>query len=181
MITIAEPLDLTRLCGIAAYGSAALACAAAWAGARRAGTSLRLALVLALIDVVLLLDMVFNWRWMLHQIFVDTATRENVYGQRRGPQQAALILLLVVFLAVCALPLRRLRGRGGAILAAWGAIFAAGLWLVEIISLHQVDHILYHTVGPIFSVAFLWIAAGLITSIGILIEARRVIQAAENL
>lgn len=175
MIAIAEPSDVTRLCGIAAYGSAALACIVAWAKAKRAGASLPAARVLAVMNGILLLDMVFNWRWMLHQLFVDAATQKRVYGERHRPQEAALGLLLGIFLLACFLVLRRLRGRGGAILAVWGTLCAAGLWLVEVISLHAVDHILYHTVGAIFSVAFLWIAACLMTSIGILMEARRAI------
>jgi len=42
------------------------------------------------------------------------------------------------------------------------------VWCVEVVSLHAVDHILYHSIGKWMVVSALWILACFMTSIGIL-------------
>jgi hypothetical protein len=48
------------------------------------------------------------------------------------------------------------------------------LWCIEVVSLHAVDHVLYHLLGPWMLVSLVWVFAGLATSVGILIDARQV-------
>lgn len=95
----------------------------------------------------------------------------TAYGTGVHAQEAALVALADLFYAICCFVLRLFRGRYGAVLAVWGACLAIGLWLTEVISLHAVDHVLYSRLGSLLYVCCLWIAASLMTSVGILIDA----------
>jgi len=119
-----------------------------------------------------LLDMVFNWRWMLHQFLMDEATKAALYASRRGPQALVLAALVLLFAFGLWIAWRRLRGRTGALLAAAGALLSLVLWCTEVVSLHQVDHILYRPIGARMTVSFLWLFACLTTSVGILVDSQ---------
>jgi hypothetical protein len=132
----------------------------------------RFAARLAVFEGLLLLDMAFNWRWALHQFFMDEASKAALYASRRGPQALVLAVLVLMFLFGLRMSSRRLRGRTGSLLAATGALLSLVLWCTEVVSLHAVDHILYHPIGEWMVVSFLWVVACLTTSVGILMDAR---------
>ncbi len=121
----------------------------------------------------MVLDMVFNWRWMLHQQLMDLALRSNEYDLRRSPQRIAIVVLTLLLVLGVILALRVLRGRTGALLAVSGVLLSLVLWCTEVVSLHAVDHVLYHLLGPWMLVSLVWVCAGLATSVGILIDARQ--------
>ena len=132
----------------------------------------RLLALLTVFEGCLLLDIVFNVRWNLHQLFMDEATTLTLYASRRGPQALVLIALVGVFLFGLRMTSQRLRGRGGAIFAVSGALLSLVLWCTEVVSLHAVDHIMYHPLGKLMTVSFLWILACTLTSFGVLIESK---------
>jgi hypothetical protein len=173
MIASEEWLTPTRATGIVAYGVAMVCCGLAWARTRRLGTNSQLAALLTAIEGALVLDMVFNWRWMIHQQLMDLAQRRNEYEIRRSPQLIAISILAVLLLVGLLAALRMLRGRAGALLAVSGVLLSLVLWCTEVISLHAVDHILYHPLGPWMIVCLVWVSAGLMTSVGILLDARQ--------
>ncbi len=113
MIASGEWLTPTRATGIAAYGVAMICCAIAWAKGRRLRTVSQLAALLTAIESALVLDMIFNWRWMLHQELMDLAQRWNEYDLRRSPQRIAIVVLTVLLLLGVIFALRVLRGRTG--------------------------------------------------------------------
>jgi hypothetical protein len=165
-------MNPTRAAGMAAYGVATLCCGIAWVRNRRL-PKVSPAGGLTLLEGALLLDMVFNIRWLLHQFFVDVAQHHNEYAARRAPQVVA-DTLLVALLCLAAFPaLRRFRNSPAALLAVFGGMLSIFTWCAEVISLHQVDTILYHPVERWMAVSFLWIAACLMTSISILIDTHR--------
>jgi hypothetical protein len=168
MTTIGEWLNPTRAVGLMAYGTAVTCCGIAWVREKNQRQDWRLAALLTLIESTLLLDIAFNWRWMLHQLLMDIAEGAHEYQVRRIPQLIALIILAgLLFLGLLAV--RRLsRGRGGTRLAASGALLSLVLWCIEVVSLHQVDHVLYYRLGKIMAVSLLWVLACLMTSIGML-------------
>jgi hypothetical protein len=173
MIASEEWLTPTRATGIAAYGIAMICCGIAWAKGRRLRTVSQLAALLTAIEGALVLDMIFNWRWLLHQQLMDLAQRWNEYDLRRSPQRIAIVVLTVLLLLGVLFALRLLRGRTGALLAVAGVLLSLVLWCIEVVSLHAVDHILYHLLGPWMLVSLVWLFAGLATSAGILIDARQ--------
>jgi hypothetical protein len=174
MIASEAWLTPTRATGIAAYGVAMICCGIAWAKGRPLRTVSQLAALLTTIEGALVLDMIFNWRWMLHQQLMDLALRLNEYDLRRSPQRIAIVVLTVLLLLGVIFALRVLRGRTGALLAVSGVLLSLVLWCIEVVSLHAVDHVLYHFLGPWMLVSLVWVFAGLATSVGILIDARQV-------
>jgi hypothetical protein len=173
MIASEEWLSPTRATGIAAYGVAMACCGIAWARTRGLRTVSQLAALLTAIEGALVLDMFFNWRWMLHQELMDLAQRWNEYDVRRSPQRIAIAILAVLLVAGFILALRILRGRAGALLAVSGVSLSLALWGTEVVSLHAVDHVLYHSLGQWMVVSLVWVFAGLMTSVGILVDARQ--------
>lgn len=173
MIASEEWLTATRATGIVAYGVAMACCGIAWARARRRRTISQLAALLTVIEGALVLDMVFNWRWMLHQELMDLAQRWNEYEVRRSPQVIAIAILTVLLVVGLIAVLRILRARTGALLAVSGVLLSLVLWCTEVVSLHALDHVLYHLLGPWMVVSLVWVFAGLMTSVGILIDARQ--------
>jgi hypothetical protein len=168
MITIGEWLNPTRAIGLLSYGTAATCCGIAWVREKNQRQDWRFAALLMLIESTLLLDIVFNWRWVLHQWLMDTAQRAHEYQVRRIPQLIVL-MSLAGFLLLGLLRVGRLfRGRAGFSLGVSGVLLSLVLWCTEVVSLHQVDHVLYYRIGKIMTVSLLWILACLMTSIGML-------------
>jgi membrane-bound metal-dependent hydrolase YbcI (DUF457 family) len=172
MITSGEWLSPTRAIGLLAYGTAVSCCAIAWIRTKARHGASQLAAAFTLIESALLLDMVFDLRWRLHQLFVDFAKQEHEYALRRLPQEI-VITLLVGLLLFSLLAARRLfRDTFSARLAVSGVLLSVILWCVEVVSLHAVDHILYHSLGGVMTVTLLWILSCSMTSVGILLDPR---------
>jgi hypothetical protein len=172
MITSGEWLNPTQAVGLLAYGMAVTCCAIAWIRTKARHGASQLAAAFTLIESALLLDMVFNLRWKLHQFLMDIAMQEHEYSMRRLPQVIVIALLggLLVFSLLAAQ--RLFRDRAADRLAVSGILLSVVLWCVDVISLHAVDHILYHTIGKWMLVSALWIVACLMTSIGMLMVSR---------
>ena len=171
MIASGDWFNPTRATGLAAYGAALVCCTIAWMRTRMR-TKGRLAFGLMGIEGVLLLDIAFNWRWMLHGLVGGYAQSHHEYEQRRLPQVIALVILAGILFIGLITVLRIFRKRVGALLAVSGALLSLVTWCVEVVSLHAVDHVLYHSIGNVMVVSALWIMACLMTSVGVLIEAR---------
>jgi hypothetical protein len=169
---IAIGLNTTRAVGLVAYGTAVTCCGIAWVRARNRRQDRQLAGLLMIIEITLLMDIAFNWRWALHQFLMDVAQRVHEYQVRRVPQLIALMILAGLLL-LGLLAVRRIsRCRRGTSLAVYGALLSLILWCTEVVSLHQLDHLLYYRLGKIMVVSLLWILACLMTSIGILSVSR---------
>jgi hypothetical protein len=168
MITSGEWLNPTRAVGLLAYGTATICCGIAWMRAKARHQEGRLPAFLMLIESVLMLDIAFNWRWMLHQLVGDFAQRRHEYELRTEPQFIADVILVALLLLGLLVVRRFFRGRGGASLAVSGVLLSLVVWCTEVVSLHALDHVLYHPLGKIMAVSLLWILACLMTSIGML-------------
>ncbi len=81
-------------------------------------------------------------------------------------------LLAILFVSLY-FSLRLFRAKPGALLAVSGALLSLITWCIEVVSLHQIDAVLYHQVWGFMVVSFVWIAGCLMTSVGILFESRR--------
>lgn len=153
--------------GMAAHLLAAIVCGCAWVQNRRRFYSFRLVPILAMLEAVLFLDAMFNWRWILHGFLAKTAVANGVYGQRRLPQVLSLLALSGMASYALSLACRRFRGRPGAILAIFGGLFSAALWLVEVISLDATDIALQARLGPVMVVAVVWVLTSAASATGI--------------
>jgi hypothetical protein len=173
MIANGEWLTPTRASGMAAYGVAVTSCGIVWARARSARKIRKIAAWLTAIESVLLLDMIVDGRWVLHQFFVNIAQNQHEYDLRGSPQLIVVTILVGILLVSLFFSLRLLRARIGALLAVSGVLLSFITWCIEVVSLHQIDALLYHQVWRFMVVSFIWIAGCLMTSAGILFESRR--------
>jgi hypothetical protein len=142
---------------------------------RRDGVA-RLALLVATVELLLSFDMVFEWRLAFHTLLADLFMKHNLYGQRSWFQGTSLLVLGAALMFVLASVFRRLRARPGALMAVSGLSMSVTLWLTEIISMHDVDMSLYHTVNGVMVIAFLWAMLCAVTILGVGIEARRAVS-----
>ncbi len=176
MIPSEEWLSPTRATGVVAYAVAAVCSAIAWARARRVRAVSRLAASLTAIESLLVVDMLVNIRWILHDIFATAAQRRHEYDLRHLPQLLFVAFLLGILFVGLISTAQLYRARIGAVLAVSGVLLSLTTWCVEVISLHQVDAILYHSIGRWMTVCIVWITASMLTSVGILIDARQAFQ-----
>jgi hypothetical protein len=169
MIAAVISISPTQEAGIVSHLVAAVACGAAWA---KSNLRNRLTATLGLLELFLLFDCVFNWRWLLHGFLVKTAMQLSVYDERTLPQEALTTLLSIATLVAAAAATKDSWYRPGACLAICGGLISAGLWAIEVISLHAIDAILERKVGPILIVASLWTVSSALVMLGVLWDAK---------
>jgi hypothetical protein len=171
VIYIAGSLSPTRIIGLTANVFALTSCAIAWVRGRGVPHRRQLAIVFAALESMLLLDMVFNGRWLLHDFLAHLAVAASLYGERSGPQRVAIGLVGTAVVAAIGLALWFFRSRPGAALATCGAILSLCCWCVEVISLHDLDSLLYLRVDGVTFVRLAWAGCSLMTGAGILWDA----------
>ena len=165
--TAAESLNPVKAGGMATYLIASVACGLT--AVRTVNPRItRLAVVLGLIQAVLLLDIAFDWRWRLYDLLRSQAEAHHWYEQRHWPQIVVLVTLAAALVAGMAAARRRFRSLPGAALAVEGSLLSIGCWMMEVISLHATDSILYHHVGLLMIISFVWLLTCAMTIAGIL-------------
>jgi hypothetical protein len=172
MVAIVGGPSLTRIAGVIAYAAGLAFCTGRWRQIRKRGRGSNLFAALALVQLVLLLDNVFNLRWKLHAVVDWTAASLGVYELRRGPQLLALCGLAALAVVLVWLIVVRFRERMGAALALGGTLLSVVLRCAEVVSYHNADAVLYRQVGGVMVVALAWIGLALVTCLGIWIDAR---------
>lgn len=136
----------TQVAGLLGFAASTLACL--WAARRRHSGGWAL---LALVHAALWIDILLNTRHRLHDVVNAALTASGLYESRVW-LQAALLLALAA-LAVFAWRARR---RAGLAVVATAVLIA--LMLVEAISWHESDRMLYTHVGPLLLIAYAWLA-----------------------
>ena len=136
----------TQLAGLLAFAASTLACV--WAARRRHSGGWA---ALGAVHATLWLDILLNTRHRLHDV-VNAGLRALGLYESRVWLQAALLLGL----AVVAVLAWRARRRAGVAVGATMVLIA--LVLVEAISWHESDRVLYSTLGPLLLIAYAWLA-----------------------
>jgi hypothetical protein len=172
MVAVSEWVSPTRMTGLLAYTASFLACAARWANYRKNRVSDRPFALLAMVQFCLLLDMFFDWRWKLHDFWMQEATLLGVYDQRRTTQVLAIGLLSLAAVFATVSILVRFRRRVGFALAFTSTLWSVGLWCSEWVSLHQLDGVFYHMVGQVMMVSLFWAGFALVACLGAWLDGR---------
>jgi hypothetical protein len=168
MSSIPVWLNPTQIIGLTANLLAMVLCGVAWAKVSGPPHRNRLAAILAILEAALFVDMLFNGRWKLHDLLAGEAKATGLYAGRTDPQIAVLFLLAGFALAGLGFTVWRLRKRPGAFVAACGGLLSLICWCAEVVSLHAVDAMLYHTIHGFMAVSLVWITCALMTGLGIL-------------
>jgi hypothetical protein len=151
MIEVGD-INATQLAGLLAFGAAALACARA-ARARQQ----RLWWKLAAISTGFALEAVLGLRHRLRGAVDIWLQGEGLYDSRT-PAQIGLLVLCALLLAWAVWGLAGLRRAGPhARVAATACAVTLCLFVIEAISLHGVDALMYANIGPVRAVGWVWV------------------------
>lgn len=139
--------DYTQIVGIMVF---AIAATAAFVRGGRQWISV------GLVNALLCVEVVMNWRYAIRDAVVAVLQQENAY-RGRAPWQVAMLVVLAIVGAILFIWLqRRFHGRLRVAVLATAAMIV--LFTIMLISLHGVDRLLYAPAGPIMRVAWLWVA-----------------------
>ena len=133
----------------------------------------RVLVSLTALQSALLVDMLFNLRWLLHNKLAGEFQVQHFYDRRVGPQHFALFLVAAAASTGIWLMLKSLRGRRGAQLASCGMILWISTWFVEVISLHSSDVFLHHSFDHVTVRDAVWMVSSILISYGVLLDVRR--------
>jgi len=172
MVADHEWFSPTRMVGLTVYAASCTACAAKYVSCLKSGRRGRLFTLLAVVQLFLLLDMAFNWRWKIHEFFGQGAMNRGVYAERRPPQAIALSVLFAVLVIATIWIYRKFSERPGLATALTGTMLSVGLTCCEGISYHYVDLVFYRMVGNLMVVSLVWIGLAVVTCSGVLLDHR---------
>ena len=128
---------------------------------------------LTVLQSALLVDMLFDLRWLVHNMLSGEFQVHHLYERRMGPQHLALILVAAAASIGFWLLLQTLRGRRGAQLASCGMVLWISTWFVEVISLHSMDVFLHLSLAHVNVRDVVWIVSSIMISYGVLLDVRR--------
>lgn len=161
------------LCCLIAVAACIVACILA-RSRRQEFHGWRVLVSLTVLQTVLLVDMLFHLRWLLHNKLAGEFLIHHVYERRVGPQHLALFLVAAAASTGIWLLLKSLRGRRGAQLASCGMILWISTWITEVISLHSTDIFLHKSLAHVTVRDAVWIVSSIMISYGVLRDVRRV-------
>jgi len=128
---------------------------------------------LTVLQIALSVDMLFSFRWLLHNELAGEFMVHHLYERRAGPQRISLLLVAAAASTAIWFLLKSLRGRRGAQLASSGMILWIATWFTEVISLHAMDVFLHHSFAHVNVRDAIWILSTIMISYGVLLDARR--------
>ena len=152
-------MDANAIAGLSAFAAAAAACLRV---SLRRGRSAALWGTHAALHAAWALEIVLNLRYRFRAAILPLLQDRGLYGSRTAWQGAAIVVALLIGAALAAWAWRRHRGDGAALGAIAGTALALMLLVVETISLHRVDAVMYAEVGPLVLLAWAWIGAAAI-------------------
>ncbi|MBJ7499706.1 MAG: hypothetical protein JHC57_08135 [Sphingopyxis sp.] len=141
-------MDATQWAGVFSFGLAAAACLVA--GCRPWP-------FLAIVNAGFAAECALGWRHGFHDRAV--AAMGDLYSERTPAQ----LLMMVVIMGLAAIGLLRLRDRSGTRRhsgAAKVTLLSATLFLLETISLHGVDALIYRPATGLLVIGWLWLLLG---------------------
>ncbi len=148
----------TQITGLAVYGAAAAACLMRWRSATsRRDDRARFWRGLAIFHGLFFVDILLDVRLRAHDALGTWLIAQKHYQLSLEIVLAIAVPILAVLLA------RKLKLRTAATgLAFAGTVLSTMLYLVEFVSWHYSDRVIYHPVGPIMVIAVGWIVASLV-------------------
>ena len=152
-------MDANLVAGLSAFAGAAAACLRV---SLRRGRSAVLWGTLAALHAAWALEILLNLRYRFRTAILPLLQERGWYGSRTVWQTEAIVAALLIGTALAAWVARRHRDDGAALGAIAGTALALMLLVVETISLHRVDALMYAQAGPLVLLAWAWIGAAAI-------------------
>lgn len=163
-------INNTQLTGLIGFGTAALLCL--WAVWRKIHAR-NIWIVLSIGYLMMFVDILTQMRFQIRDVIGDTLKLLGIYEDRRTGQAISIVVTVCV-VAFFGLPIfgRMRKFVFSARLAMVAGMLALALTLMEIISLHAIDAILYNQIGPVLLIGWLWLACGLTSAGAVVVTAK---------
>lgn len=155
-------VDSTQIAGMLGLGLAALAAAAAFVAERHDRLAKNTWAGIAALHAILASEVLVMLRHRVEGGVGDWLRTAGGYSERRPGQSVLILVIIGVAIFVARHVVRRAADRRLAV-ALGSTMTLVTLFVVESISLHQIDSVLYRPVGPLLTVGWLWIACALVT------------------
>ncbi len=161
-----------QIFGCSAFLVAAVLCGLASRSSGKHSNALWKALAAA--NAVFALEVLLGLRYLLHDGVNDILRALGLYASRAS-LQVVLLLLLVGLAMACGMAISRSRGiaNRAVTVALIGAAVEAAVFLVETVSLHGVDAVMYASAGPVKVIGILWLIASSLVIFGAWLRVRR--------
>lgn len=109
-------------------------------------------------------ELLVGWRYGWHDAAQSLLRSHDGYAGREPLQAALIAAVAVLCVAVAVLAWRATRSDRAATVAACASAAMAGLLLVEAVSLHAVDAVMYRPLGPVVLLAWAWAATAMVVT-----------------
>jgi hypothetical protein len=153
-------MNANAVAGLSAFTAAAAACLRV---SLRRDRSAALWGTLAALHATWALEILLDLRYRFRAAIIPLLQDRGWYASRTAWQVGAIAMALLIGTALAAWLWRRHRDDGGAALGAiTGTVLALMLLVVETISLHRVDAVMYAEAGPLVLLAWAWVGAAAI-------------------
>lgn len=165
-----DQINHTQLVGLTGFGTAALFCLrTAW----RQKHARNIWIVLSIGYLIMFAEVLAQIRYLILGVIVDTLKSLGVYEGRQTGQTVLIVVAVCVVAFLSLLILSRMRNLVfSARLALVAGIFVLALYLVETISLHAIDAILFKQIGPVLLIGWLWLACGWTSAVAAAVAAK---------
>src|ERR1700738_2903609 len=148
----------TQLIGILSFAAASIACFVS--GRQSALPEARTWEILALINLLFLLEIFIGLRHRLHDLVVAILMADAKYNQRSSVQEILVLLSAVIVLTFAATFFIWHKTSAGSANVAMGLTIAVSfLFVIETVSLHTVDAVLYRPIASVMIVGWIWAIA----------------------
>jgi hypothetical protein len=151
-------VNATQLLGIVSFGIAGFLCLSLW---RPPWTAL------GFVNLFFSFECFIGWRHLLHDAGVAAMGSQHA---ERVPLQVFLmsgsLIITIVGSGMFLLANGDIRAR----VAVMGTGLSASLFLVETISLHDIDELLYHQMGPSLLIGWVWLALAICTGLAAILS-----------
>jgi hypothetical protein len=159
-----DPINTTQIVGVVAFACAALACFVT--GRRKPWQAI------AIVHSLFAIEVIAGLRHFATGSVNSVLREGGHYADRQIPQFILLVLLILG--GVWLWRTLRRHKTGAARLATDATLFAALLFAIEALSLHAIDALLYMPLGPVKTIAWLWMwAAGTVAAAALSLRAAR--------
>lgn len=124
-------------------------------------------MTLLICQVLLLIELQMSLRFDAGSFIRDIVRDMNLYEDRRQLQAMAFAVVALPMAAIYSTVLWLVRKRGMAVLlAVCGTLWSVSLFSLPLISLHAIDQIMYHYIGPVMLIGICWAIGAAITLVG---------------
>lgn len=118
-------------------------------------------------QLAMLIELQLSTRFDAGEVLRGMIRDMGLYENRRQLQAMAFAVVSLPMIVVFSTVFYMVRKRGMAVwLAVGGTLWSVSLFCLPLISLHAVDRIIYHNIGPVMFISLLWSIGAAVTFVG---------------